>query len=213
MPASAGTIVWAVHTDSDWTADDFARHLLQRPGADCGFPGADAGIPEHPAARFPQHRHRHSRRPADQPRAPLCAKAVPLARHRLYRHFSRHARAGRAHPDLLRAAFHRHPPVVLGFGNHGVRLHHVGLFGGSLPFRHREHSPGPVRGGERAWPAVSADAAQGHPSPGDTPRHSADYQQLRVDVQGHIAGVGGSPCRSFSRRPTTRRRCTPTPRR
>ena len=72
---------------------------------------------------------------------------------------------------------------------HGLRLRHVGLFGGGVPLRHREHPQGPVRGRAGARPAVPADAAQGHPAAGGAPRHSADHQQLRVDVQGHVAGL------------------------
>ena len=38
--------------------------------------------------------------------------------------FRAHAGAGRAHPDLLRPALRRHPPVVLGFGGDGVLDRH-----------------------------------------------------------------------------------------
>lgn len=64
------------------------------------------------------------------------------------------------------------------------------------PVRHREHPEGSVRGGERARPLVHHDAAQGDPAAGGARRDPADDQQLRVDVQGHVARLDGGATRT-----------------
>lgn len=104
--------------------------------------------------------------------------------------------AGRPDPDLLRIAICRYTPVGVGFGDARFLPCHVGLFGGGFSQRNREHTQGAVRGRACARPVLHHDTSKSCFAAGDQARDPAHDEQLRLDVQGHVACFRGSPART-----------------